>query len=254
MMKPLITYMFSCSIFLLFGQQHLNEIDTSLDYQERFYQNGRLITTNTILYIDSVNTYTVHQIQSDPAIDTTVLHRVQDGLWIEYFDKKWNASDPPHHSYFRLGEYDLGYTTGKIYYFNKQCELIESALRYPIVNDTVFEGVRKITYSKGKITWIKYQRFLEDSLKEPYVNLSNYYPNGQLKSYNLSDDFNYKYHTQKYNKNGLCTHELKLNRHESYTIKRKGRKEMCLIKENGVPIRLTKIDGVEVKRRNNQSH
>jgi hypothetical protein len=224
-MKNLIAIVFSISLSFLFGQESLSAVDTTFDYQERFYENNKLIVTNTILYIDSINTYTLEQIQSNSKIDTNHLERVKNGLWIEYFDKKWNECDSSKYYYYRLGEYDFGYTTGKIYYFNKDREIVKTALRYPKMKDTIFEGVRKTTYDNGTITWIEYQRFTEDSLKGLYVNLCNYYPNGKIKTYALSDDFNNNHHSLKYNKQGLCTYELRLNRNESFRVKKEEKRQ-----------------------------
>jgi hypothetical protein len=229
----------------------LKNIDTTFDFNERFYQNGKLTVTNTILYIDSVNIYSIDQIQSNQKIDTTQLERVQHRLWIEYYNKKWKPSDNSNYTYYRLGEYDYGFTVGKIYYFDKKGGVIKTALRYPYLNDTIFEGVRKISYLKGKVTWVEYQRFTEDSLKGMYVNLTSYYPNGKIKAYSLSDDFNHDHHSLKYNKSGLCKYELKLNNTDSYLIKRKrkGKKEIIETKENGNRIKIIKIDGKEFRRK-----
>jgi hypothetical protein len=250
-MKYQIIFLFSIPFCFLYGQEELKSIDTTFDFKERFYQNGKLTVTNTILYIDSVNTYTINQIQSNQKIDTTQLERVQHGLWIEYFNKKWNPSNSSNFYYYRLCEYQFGYTTGKIYYFNKKDDIIKTALRYPKMNDTIFEGVRKITYQKGKIIWIEYNRFIEDSLKGLYVNLTSYYQDGKIKSYSLLDDFNYDHHTLKYNKTGLCKYELKLNKKDSFLIKRKrkGKKEIIETKENGNLIKIIKLDGKEIRRK-----
>lgn len=250
-MRNLITIVLSISLSFVFGQESLSVIDTTFDYQERFYINNVLVVNNNTVYIDSINTYTFEQVQTDSVLDTNNLERVKNGLWIEYFDKKWNECESSKHYYYRLGEYDLGYTTGKIYYFNKKGEIVKTALRYPKVNDSIFEGVRKITYDKGIITWVEYQRFTEDSLKGFYANLCSYYPNGKIKTYALVDDFNNNHHSLKYNKEGLCTYELRLNNKESFSVKRKrnGKKEIIQTKENGLPIKIIKIDGIEIKRK-----
>lgn len=250
-MKNLIAIAFSISLSFLFGQESLSVVDTTFDYQERFYLNNKLVVTNTILYIDSINTYTREQIQSNSKIDTNYLERVKNGLWIEYFDKKWNECDSSKYYYYRLGEYDFGYTTGKIYYFNKDRKIVKTALRYPKMKETIFEGVRKITYENGKISWIEYQRFTEDSIKGLYVNLYNYYPNGKIKGYAFIDDFNNNHCSLKYNMDGLCTYELQINQNESFLVKRKrkGKKEIIEIKENGISTKIVKIDGEEKKRK-----
>lgn len=251
-MKKLIAIAFFIPLSFLFGQESLSLIDTTFDYQERFYQNDQLIVTNTIVYIDFdyTNAYTVEQIQANK-IDTTHLKQIKHGLWIEFYDKKWRESDSSKYYYYRLKEYNLGYSTGKIYYFNKKKALVNVALAYPELGDSIFEGVRNITYKKGIITWIQYNRFTEDSLKGLYVNLWGYYPDGSLKYYTISDDYNYNFHSLKYDTDGLCTYELKLNRNESYMIKRKrnGRKEIIEKREDGKRIKIIKIDGVEKKRK-----
>jgi hypothetical protein len=124
-MKYITTILFSFFICLLFGQLDLKSIDTTFDFKERFYKNDRLAVKNGILYIDSSNAYSINEIQSNLKIDTTLFERVQHGLWIEYFDKKWKPSDSSSYTYYRLGEYEFGFTIGKIYYLNKKDEVIK---------------------------------------------------------------------------------------------------------------------------------
>lgn len=254
-MKITTTVLFSTFIFLLFGQQQLKDVDTAFDYQERFYRNGELKTINLWGYFDQHGISIAEvDIPNNPHIDTSNMERVQIYLWIEYFDKKWIPCDSAEHSYYCLREYDdYGYIVGKSYYFRKNGEILYVMLRYPELNDSVFEGVRKIRYDKGKVTWVDYELFLEDSLRGYYYNSTWYYPNGQLKLYGLSDDSLKQYETKKYSKAGYCTYELKHypNEGHSYTIKRKrkGRKEVIDQKVNGVRTKTVKVNGKEVRQR-----
>jgi hypothetical protein len=235
-MKNIFTILFTFSILFLFGQENLKDIDTTLDYKKRFFNNDELIAPNNYMYINSSSYYTINQITSDPTIDTTILEKVEHGLWIQYFDKKRNASDSSNYYYYRLGEYDFGSVTGKIYYFKKNDEIVRFALQYPKIKDSIYNGVVEVKFKKEKITWIEYQYFDEDkdSKKEPYLNLTKYYSNGEIKGYALTDNYNYKHEARKYNKKGLCFYELIIDKKGSYKIKRKqkGRKEIIEIHEN----------------------
>ncbi|MNU50423.1 hypothetical protein D3C71_393860 [compost metagenome] len=252
-MKIVTAFLFSSLVFFTFCQQQLKDLDTTLDYKERFYKNEKLITTNLWRYVyPNTNGLSIaaEDIYLNPHLDTSKMEREQDGLWVEYFDKKWNEVDSSNYYYRILCEYDCGYTVGKVYYFRKN-EIMHTALRYPELNDSVFDGFRKIIYDKGRISWVEYSFFSGDSLKNQYYNMASYFPDGQLKDYSLSDDHNYQYKSTRYNKAGLCIYELKLNRNESYIIKRKrkGRKEIIDIRENGVFTRTVKVDGKEVRQR-----
>lgn len=87
-MKKLIHIAFFIPLSFLFGQENLSLNDTTFDYQERFFQNGELKVSNTIVYVDSKYTYayTLEQVQSQN-IDTTNLIRFKHGLWREFYDK-----------------------------------------------------------------------------------------------------------------------------------------------------------------------
>ena len=249
-MKIITTLLFSTLVFLVFCQQQLKDLDTTLDYKERFYKNGQLITTNLWRYI-SPNGLSIaaEDISLNPQLDTSKMEREPHGLWVEYFDKKWNPVDSSNYYYRLLCQYNCGYTAGKVYYFQKD-EIMYIGLRYPKLKDSVFNGFRKTTYHKAKILSVEYSLFSDDSLKNKYYNMAYYYPNGQLKSYNLSDDHNYQYESTKYNKAGICTYELKHNRNESYLIKRKrnGRKEIIEARKNGVLTKTVKVNGKEVRK------
>lgn len=250
-MKIVTTLLFSTFIFLVLGQQQLKDLDTTLDYKERFYKNGQLITTNLWRYVDpNGRAIAAEDILLNPQLDTSKMQREPHGLWVEYFDKKWNPIDSSNHYYRLLCQYNCGYTVGKVYYFKKD-EIMYTALRYPKLKDSVFDGFRKIVYEKGKILWVEYSLFSDDSLKKKYYNMAYYYPTGQLKSHNLSDDHNYQYESTKYNRAGLCIYELKHNRKESYLIKRKrkGNKEIIDVRENGVLTKTVKVGGKEVRKR-----
>jgi hypothetical protein len=251
-MKTLSTFIFFSLIFSGFGQQQLKDIDTSFDYQERFYENGQLIAENSwrLVYPDGTPSIPLKDLYLNPDMDTSEMSLEQDGLWVEYYDKKWNEVDSSRFYYKVLREYDCGYTQGKSYYFKKN-ELMYTGLRYPKLNDSVFNGSRKIIYDKGNISWVEYRLFMEDSLRNKYYHSACYFPDGQLMSYNLSDDINYQYVVIRYNKAGLCTYELKLNHQEAYRIKRKrkGRKEIMEVRENRIFTRTVKINGKEVRQR-----
>ncbi|HTO36981.1 MAG TPA: hypothetical protein VL021_01045 [Brumimicrobium sp.] len=251
-MKKLIHIAFFIPLSFLFGQENLSLNDTTFDYQERFFQNGELKVSNTIVYVDSKYTYayTLEQVQSQN-IDTTNLIRFKHGLWREFYDKKWRERDSSKYYYYSLTEYNFGYPTGNMYRFNKKKEIVNVALRYPELGDSIFEGIRHITYHNGTISWIQYFRFSDDTLKGLYINLWGYYPDGSLKYYTISDDSNNNFYSVSYDAKGLCTYESKLNKNEAYIIKRKrnGRKEIIDKREDGIRIKTIKIDGVERRRK-----
>ncbi|WP_343631670.1 hypothetical protein [Fluviicola sp.] len=251
-MKSITTFIFYLFIFWAFGQQQLKDIDTSFDYKERFYRKEKLITRNSWRYVrdNGQPSIGVNDLLLNPGFDTTGMVREKDGLWCEYFDKSWNPTDSSHQYYQILCEYNCGLTEGKVYYFRKN-EIIYTGLRYPKLNDSIFNGSRRITYNNGKVEWIEYKLFREDSLRSKYYNTSSFFPNGELKHYTLSDDINFQYVGLKYNKFGICTYELKLNHNESYTIKRKrkGRKEIIDVRENGMFTKTVKVDGKVVRQR-----
>ena len=92
-MKHSSIIIFIFSFCVLYGQEDLKNIDTTFDFNERFYQNGKLTITNTKLYTDSINIYSIDQLQINQKMDTTQLECIKHVLWIAYYNKKWKPSD-----------------------------------------------------------------------------------------------------------------------------------------------------------------
>jgi hypothetical protein len=230
------------SNIFLFSQGELKYIDTTLDYKERFYKDGKL---NTNYDYGTATNYE----QAEP-----VSKKVKVGLCVEYFDRKMYEADETKYTYYRLVEYVFGETEGKIYYFKKNDKLAHVVTLYPKIKDSIYEGYRIIYYKKDRIELLDYRRFDDVNLKGIYVYSTSFYPDGQVKSHVLSDDDNYQYQSWQFNKAGFCTNELKLNNEEAYRIKRKGRKEIVEIRENEKHFKILKIDGVEIKRKKFKDH
>lgn len=211
MKKYIVTILTVTSFFLLFGQEELKDIDTILDYRERFYPNGQLEVENSLLNINSN--------ESSASNDSSQLQYVKHGLWIEYFDKKWNECDSSEHHYFRLGEYDSGYFTGKTYDFTKNKEIVRTYLRYPKIKDTIFEGVREIKYEDGKIAKIEYHLFNQDQSQLFFWHYSYYNKNGVLTSYSYTNEAQNLTRFITYSKDGQVIKDYKRDEIEWYDKK-----------------------------------
>lgn len=96
----------------LFAQEELKDMDTILDYKERFYTTGKLNT-------DSQYSQLTNFSQGD-----SLTKKVKSGLWIEYFDRKFDEVSEAKYRYYRLVEYDAGEQVGKIYYFKKKWQAL----------------------------------------------------------------------------------------------------------------------------------
>jgi hypothetical protein len=238
LMKYMSILIFFCLSTDCFSQPELNP-DTTIDYYKRFYENGKLKTTNSILYTDGDRHYYTKENIDDLILkysfDTTGFSTVHNGLWIFYYDKKGNLSDSSNYTEYSLIEYDRGDIIGKAYSFKKGGTLDHFVVHYPLRNDTIFNGYKRTNFRKdGSLEFIEYSRFSDDSLRRFYYNTIWYHRNGTLQSYTLSDDLNYEHRVLKYKKNGFCYYELKVTKTESYLIKRKeNRKKESIEKRVG---------------------
>tara|TARA_R110002096_G_scaffold132768_3_gene283325 strand:- start:117012 stop:118181 length:1170 start_codon:yes stop_codon:yes gene_type:complete len=145
------TYLFSLIIILSYKSNA--QIDTAIDWQERFYQNDSLIVTNILI------------------------NGFKEGLWIEFLDKNWKDCPKEKSKYYRLIEYDRGESVGKVYDFYNSGK-IQMVGEY----ENITSDVRK-----GTFIW-----FSKAGLRTSLTNYSadtlikhSYYSNGNLKSKEL---------------------------------------------------------------------
>ena len=246
-MKYTVTILLTISFFSLFGQEELNDIDTVLDYRERFYNSGQLDVQNSMLDLNSNNIVPANQKKSSTNNDSSQLEYQKHGLWIEYFDKKWNECDSSEHYYFRLGEYDSGYYTGKTYDFNKKKELVRTYLRYPKMKDSIFEGVREIKYEDGNITKVEYHLFNQDRSPLFFWHTSYYNKDGILTSYSFTNEAQNRTRFISYSKDGQVIKDYKRDEIEwhdkKWNKKRTRLKEEVYIKGKKI-IRVYKNDNL----------
>jgi hypothetical protein len=160
-------------IFLCFltSSQIFAQFDTILDYKERFFINDSLITKNKL-------------------IDT-----LKDGLWVEYFDKKWNSTSKSSHKYYRLIEYENGLPLGKVYDFYKSGQL-QMMGEYLSLNPETRIGTFVWYDRRGRKESLKY--YSDEDQYEMFFNknqtISSYKHIIYGKDRNLYDNhgFNYK--------------------------------------------------------------
>lgn len=237
------------------SQPQLSDIDTVLDYKSRFFRNDTLITTNSIIYWDSLGKAYIEDI---PDYNLRQRYRpsnsVNHGLWVYYWDKKWRKCDKNNAEFYQLFEYNYDTFIGKSYTFNKKNELLHSTEPYPIYEGEKFDGYLKIQYKKGRINSAEYRLWDSDSLWYNYTNHTTYYDNGNIQSYTLHDGINKRYRMMSFNEDGFCRVDYKNDGAHWYNIQRKRTKkhlkEIELIKNaNGERIEIYSKDGVEIKRR-----
>jgi len=254
-MKNILTFIYAIVLLPLYSQHKLSEIDTALNFKSLYYFEGKLTTTNSLVYCnpESGGFYTKEFFASinQSGLDTSKMDLVKHGNWIEYFDKEEQMVTDENYKSYCLSTYNKGYQQGKTYYFQKGGRIIKTIENYPIYKDTVFEGFREIGYKRNKINYVTYERFDEDSSKGSYINISTYFSNGNLKEYVLNDDFNHKYEVMIFNPRGICTKELIVDHLYVLDVKRKrnGRKEIIETVENDKLYEIIKIDGIEIKRK-----
>lgn len=213
---------------LSYSQQQLKDIDTVIDYQQRFYNGTQLKSENRLLSIEK------------NLGDSVGRELVRDGLWIDYFTKNWEKSDSSAFHYYRLIEYDTGNVVGKFYNFSKNGRLLEMIDFYPMLDEDEFQGYLIVKYAKSLlINSVEYKRFSDDTLAGMYINIAIYARNGQLTGYSLSDDENHHYHSITMSKRGYCKYELVITDTESFIRKkrRNGRVEIFETKTDGIRVR-----------------
>lgn len=142
------------SIILFFlGCNSIAQIDTIVDFKQRFYVDKVLNTSN--VFEDSL----------------------KEGNWIEYFDTKWNKCNKDEHKFYRLIEYKNGFPIGKIYDFYKSGEL-QKVCQYKDLEKEIRTGTFIWFSKKGNKLKLKY--YALDTIIE-----KAYYQNGNLLFENL---------------------------------------------------------------------
>ena len=234
------------------SQPQLSEIDTVLDYKSRFFRNDTLLAANEYVFWDSTfGWFSTHRPNQIKRLDVSKPHL--NGLWIHYYDKKWNDSDSNNFAYYELTQYSFGRWIKKSFTFNKKHELLFSVEPYPIFEKEVFNGYLKLSYQNGVVYSAEYRRWDSDSLRFQFLNETYYYPNGTIKSHTLNDDINKRYRMISFDDDGFCRVDIKHDETDLYHIQRKRTKkhlkQIELIKnENGEKIEIYSKDGVEIKR------
>lgn len=245
------------SLSVCWGQQPLSEVEIDIDYKQRFYENGKLLTKNGFVYVDSVYVYLEEDL-IEIGKPLTDIEKRKHGKWIEFFDKNWTSlTSKSDFSYYSLTEYQVGVAQGNSFFFDKNDKIHHITLRYPPYKNEVFQGFRIVWFNnKGKVKSIQYERFMHEA-SEDYLNRTTYFANGKIESFELHDSENSNYHIIEYNKKGKVTYELVANNKEQYKSKWKcfRRVEIRESRENGVAYKSKLVKGElkwkkEVKREN----
>lgn len=244
--RLLISLLLSISSLMgSWAQVPLSEVEINIDFQERFYDNGQLVTKNGFVYTDTTFVYQEDDIiELGKSLEDFDKHK--HGKWIEYFDKNWRRiSDSSQAYFFSLTEYEVGIAQGNSFFFDKNDNLHHMTLRYPPYQNEIFEGYRIIWFNnKGKVKSIQYERFVSE-LNEEYVNRTSYFSNGSIEKFTLRDSESANYHIIEYNKKGQITYELVANNKEQYKSKRSccGRIEIRESREEGVSYKSKLVKG-----------
>jgi antitoxin component YwqK of YwqJK toxin-antitoxin module len=135
---------------IILSQKSLAQIDTTIDFEERFYSNSKLVISNNFI------------------------KDKKDGFWIEYFDKNWSPSLNVNSKYYRLIQYDNGRPIGKVHDFYKSGKL-QMVGQFESLEPEVKKGTFIWFEKNGMKSTIEYH---SDSLKIE----TSYYKNGQLQS------------------------------------------------------------------------
>lgn len=224
------------------GQLPLSKVEINIDYNDRFYDKGELITTNDFVYTDSVYVYIAEHLIEKGA-DFSDFEKHKHGKWVEYFDKNWKPiTDSSKAYYFSLTEYEIGLAQ---FFFDKNNKIHHITLRYPPYKDEIFKGYRIIWYDdKENVKTIQYERFV-DQLNSEYVNRTTYFADGNIESYTLRDAQSSNYHIIEYDKRGQITYELVANSKEQYKSKKKcfGRVEIRESREDGISYKSKLVKG-----------
>ncbi len=247
-----------CSIFLVMvvlsgnSQPQLSEIDTVLDYKSRFFRNDTLLAANEYVFWDSTfGWFSTHRPNQIKRLDVSKPHL--NGLWIHYYDKKWNDSDSNNFAFYELTQYSFGRWIKKSFTFNKKHELLFSEEPYPIFENEVFNGYLKLSYQNGAVCSAEYKQWEEDIFKNFHFNFTQFYNDGSIRSFSFLDDANYRYRSIINDKSGFCTYDLKLDKDESYRIERKKNgtriKEIVHIKEDGQGVVIFKKNDEVVRKK-----
>jgi len=194
------------------SQHSLSETDTSINYQDIFYKDGKLdldgyyvFVFDTIEYYsgDSLTYYDFQRFNYGPEIDSNKMFKLWHGKWkIDYevekgFIIKWKRK------YHYLGRYEGGYLQSKKYDFNDKGQLISTLKRYPKIKSETYQGTQLILYDKfGNISSIHYNRFISDEDLTFYWYDLYYDKNGNLTYYSLEDERRDISEHSKFNKQG----------------------------------------------------
>lgn len=227
------------------GQVPLSEVEINIDFQERFYENGKLLTKNSFVYTDSIYVYFEEDLL-ELGKSPDEFEKRKHGKWIAFFDENWKPlSSKNDFSYYSLTEYEVGIAKGNTFFFTNKDQLHHMTLRYPPYLNETFQGYRIIWFDKKeKVKAIQYERFVSDATVE-YINRTTYFSNGKIESYTLRDSEKSNYHIIEYNKKGKITYELVANHTEQYKSKRKcfGRVEIRESREDGVSYKSKLVKG-----------
>lgn len=209
-------------IFLFFvfslsasAQHEIIETDTSLNYKDTFYTNGQLNVSSYYKYFDS--TINMNRVVAKDLfdsniknIDTSKIVLLKEGTWRIYYQKKSKR-------YYYLAHYKDDELIGKRYDFNSKGKLISTFARYPKIKDSIFNGSQIINYDKkGRITSIKYIKFIENQTNLFYWHYLIFNKSGKLKRFSLLDESKNKTRFITYSNDGQIIKDYKRDETEWY--------------------------------------
>jgi hypothetical protein len=242
-----------------FAQQQIEELGETLVYKTRFYGSNTEVLLNTQLcYTDSIvvdgkrvpQTFRFFVQNLDSSVQIDVDNCVKDGLWKEYFNRKWEPTDSSKYKYFTLKEYGCGVVYNRTYSFTKKGQLLSSFLAYPVLNGEEYDGIQRIDYYPNeKIKSVDYTTFSDDTTTTFYMNTTYYHENGTIRTYYIDDELNNFYESGTITEKGYCIEEHFRNGKIGFTRKEKRNKEIITQTEDGHLYKIIKKNGIEIKRK-----
>lgn len=133
--------------------------------------------------------------------------KVQHGWWQEHFSKNWQITSVKNAYYIRFTNFECGKINGERLFYNRKKELVMLSKAYPIIADTVFNGVSIKHFKKGILEYESLEA--KDIPTNEFVHLTFYYPSGKIREFTYANDAIGVYLTKRFNKNGECVYDLK---------------------------------------------
>jgi hypothetical protein len=233
-MKIIILSVFVLIYNHIYSQYQIISEDTLIYNKEFRYKLLSTIPKNEFIYVgfDTLNKKQVYYSDSIELINNTNItksniRKIESGLWIKYFDKDFNYCSKEKMNFYKILNYQNGYSYQNIYLFNKKNKIINITKNYPTLNnDSIsFCGFKVIYFNKKeKIKAIELKQFVDDTtyLKSFYFNYTTYFNNLYPKDFSFSDEKKEIYITKQFNKKNIIIYELLIDRKqkENYLIKK----------------------------------